>query len=153
MKSRGGYHTYIIVVDNIEFGFEASGILSELFPTIAERIGSGAYRNLISNIIDERGIQEAKRKFKLDYNSKWPVLLIMQKHPDELERHDKIIKIELGNIREEDAIKRFLSMLANLISDNRFATLDWEIKKGKIKEIAGRAPIIIKIIGVVIGAL
>ena len=95
--------------------------------------------NVISKITDPGGVAQAEKMFNITYNDKKPILLILQKHPDDLQADDRVIKIQLGDFETEDEIRNFLSKLTKLVATDEFGKVQWEVKK-IIIDIAKKVP-------------
>jgi hypothetical protein len=144
-----GYNFYIVVfVDN--FGNAAERIIFDKFEQIARDIGE--YAN-ISKLIDERGIREAEERFGLNrYDHKYPVLIITDKHPNDWKVGDKAVRVQLGNYGDENEIRNFLAKLSTAVSKGELDRLKWDLRKKKLKEIAGKIPVV-EIITAIVGGV
>jgi len=132
-----GYEIYIIVIGN-RFGNSAEKVINELFRQLALEIGE---KNVISEIIDSDGSMKAQMKFGIKPEDRRPILLIMDKHPDDLQPNDKIIKIQLGDYGSDtDKLKDDLFKLAQLVRNMEFGRILWEERKKKILEISSKIP-------------
>lgn len=131
-----GYNIYIVVLANT-FGNRAETVINELFERVAYKIG---VRNVISKVVDPEGLDEAVEKFKIKYGDRWPILLIMQRHPKEWKPKDKLVKIQLGNMKDDADIRDFLFQLAQLVLSDDFGRIRWQIKKERIIQIAKKIP-------------
>lgn len=139
-KISRGYTIYTVLISDGRKNTAARAMNDE-FPRFAYRIGGG---NVIVQLLGNEAMEQAATKFKLKWNDKYPLLLIMDKHPDDvnLDNGDKVIKIHLGDYDSEDEIMNFLSSLENLIASNDFGRLVWERRKERIIEVAQKIPYI-----------
>jgi hypothetical protein len=123
-----------------DYGNTADKVIFENFERIAR--GIGEYAN-IAKLINDKGIREAEKKFGLNrYDHRYPVLIITDKHPAKWIEGDKAIRVQLGNFGSEDDIRDFLSKLATAVKDGELDRLQWSLRKKKMKEIAGKIPIV-----------
>jgi len=61
-------------------------------------------------------------------------LVIIDKHPTEWKPEDYMIKIQLGQMENEEEIKKFLDRFTRWLADENLGRIGWEVRLQKLKK-------------------
>lgn len=153
----GDYDGYVLMMEKSpNFEDEISDALHENFFEMAEALGS-------DNVLVKFGERQARKqppenevieKLNLSIdNRKMPYLIVLDKHPLNLESGDKCIVFELGKLRSKRAVTEILEVIYTHITDENFIkSLTWEKRKNMFKNLlsplVNGAGLVISIVGV-----
>jgi hypothetical protein len=136
-KISWGYEIYMLVIDN-PFENSAQQVINELFRKIAATIGD---RNVIAGFTNGLESDEAEKRFGIQDGDRRPILLIMEKHPNNLISGDKMIKIQLGGYGSDtDKLRDDLHKISLFVRNDNFKGLIWEQRKDLLKKILSKIP-------------
>jgi len=136
------YNLYGVFIAN-PFGTAAEKIVAENFEKIAFEIGSG---NIVARILTWEGRDQAEEKFEIKVTDLRPILIIVDVHPAEWMPKLPMIKIQLGKIEAEDAVKNFLVQLTRWLSAEDLGRIQWELRLQRLKEAVRYLPAIIELL-------
>lgn len=136
-KIKWGYEIYMLVIDH-PLENSAQQLINQHFRKLADMIGD---QNVIAGFTNGLGRDDAEQKFGIQESDKRPILLIMEKHPDNLISGDKIIKIQLGSYgADTDKLLDDLQKISLFVKDDNFKGLIWERRKDQLKKILSKIP-------------
>lgn len=129
----GSYDAYVIELsDRSGYENEITRALDRNFGQIGRNLGENQvyvreYETEVSDFLFER---LDKDPFGLDL----PALLILDKHPAQLDENDECILIELGDFNSEREVTRIMSLIQGHLKNEDFMTsLTWNQRKQRIK--------------------
>jgi hypothetical protein len=136
------YRLYGVFIAN-PYGTVAERVIAENFERIAFDIGS---KSIVARVLTWEGCAEAEEKFGIKVTDLRPVLVITEVHPAEWTSEAPLIKIQLGKIETEDAVKNFLLQLTRWLAAEDLGRIRWELRLQRLKEVATHLPAVIELL-------
>jgi len=143
------YKIYGVFIAN-PFGTVAERVVAENFERIAFEIGS---ENIVARLLTWEGRDQAEEKFGIKVTDLRPILVITEVHPAEWTPKLPMIKIQLGKVETEDAVKNFLLQLTRWLTAEDLGRIQWELRLQRLKELARPLPAIIELLSISILAV